>query len=58
MGARGAEADLIVAVGERGGIPLDLGWIRGEDRRARAWRLRPITRSPPRLSRRGCGGVW
>ena len=35
MGARGAEADLIVAVGERGGIPLDLGWIRGEDLRAR-----------------------
>jgi hypothetical protein len=36
MGARGAEADLIVAVGERGGIPLYLGWIRGEERYARA----------------------
>jgi hypothetical protein len=35
MGARNADADVIVAVGERGGIPLHLSWIRGEDRYAR-----------------------
>lgn len=35
-GAHGAEADLIVAVRQRGGIPLYLGWIRGEERYARA----------------------
>jgi hypothetical protein len=58
MGARDADADAIVVVGERGGIPLYLSWIRGEERYARAWRLRPITCSPPRLSRSGCGGVW
>jgi hypothetical protein len=36
MGARAADADVIVAVGERGGIPLHLSWIRGEERYARA----------------------
>jgi hypothetical protein len=36
MGARRADADIIVAVGERGGIPLHLGWIRGEQRYALA----------------------
>lgn len=36
MGARGADADRIVAVGERGGIPLYLAWVRGEERYARA----------------------
>ena len=36
MGAPSADADLIVAVGKRGGIPLYLGWIRGEERYARA----------------------
>jgi hypothetical protein len=36
MGARDADADAIVVVGERGGIPLYLSWIRGEERYARA----------------------
>jgi hypothetical protein len=31
-----ARADAIVVVGERGGIPLYLSWIRGEERYARA----------------------
>ena len=35
IGARDADADAIVVVGERGGIPLYLSWIRGEERRAR-----------------------
>jgi hypothetical protein len=36
MGARDADADAIVVVGERGGVPLYLSWIRGEERYARA----------------------
>ena len=35
MGARDADADAIVVVGERGGIPLYLSWIRGEEGYAR-----------------------
>jgi hypothetical protein len=36
MGARDADADAIVVVGERGDIPLYLSWIRGEERYGRA----------------------
>ncbi|MGH3019718.1 MAG: DUF6946 family protein [Gaiellaceae bacterium] len=35
LGASGADVDAIVAVGECGGIPLYLGWVRGEERYAR-----------------------
>jgi hypothetical protein len=35
MGARAADADVIVAVGERGGISLHLAWVRGDERYAR-----------------------
>ena len=36
MGARGADADAMVAIGERGGVPLYLSWVRAERRYARA----------------------
>ena len=36
IGARDADADAIVVVCERGGTPLYLSWIRGEERYARA----------------------
>ena len=35
MGARDAEADVIVVVGERGGVPLYLSWVRAEEPYAR-----------------------
>jgi hypothetical protein len=35
IGAPDVDADVIVAVGERGGVRLNLGWVRAEERYAR-----------------------
>lgn len=50
MGARGADADVIVAVGERGRVPLHLAWVRGEECYARVKR---DPRARPRARRHG-----